>query len=132
MSDRDLEDREVNPFERYDLDPTEGVDAITERLRARIEDARSDSEKAEIRQAWEELTLHPARRVRAAFGAHPATPNKPHRKPPAPGLVRPKTQPLTVNDLVLRPDIRKTLELTEVDLKEPPLEYDSYLFGRDS
>jgi hypothetical protein len=62
-----------NPFERYDLDPTEGISAITQRLKELAEDAKDDAERERIRKAWEELTLHPARRLRAALFAHPET-----------------------------------------------------------
>ena len=62
-----------NPFERYDLDPREGIVAITQRLKELAEDAKDDAERERIREAWEELTLHPARRLRAALFAHPET-----------------------------------------------------------
>lgn len=61
-----------NLFERYGIDPMQGAAAITERLRELAEDTGED-ERAEIRAAWEELTLHPLRRLNAAFGAHPET-----------------------------------------------------------
>src|SRR5262245_33377740 len=59
-----------NPFERYDLDPRIGPAEITRRLRELTEDA-AESEKAELQAAWEELTLHPRRRLHAALWAHP-------------------------------------------------------------
>lgn len=62
-----------NPFERYDLDPRDGIAAITARLKELAEDATDDAERERIRAAWEELTLHPARRLRAALFAHPET-----------------------------------------------------------
>jgi hypothetical protein len=62
-----------NPFERYDLDPRDGIAAITARLKELAEDAKDDAERERIRAAWEELTLHPARRLRAALFAHPET-----------------------------------------------------------
>lgn len=62
-----------NPFERYELDPREGIGAITQRLKELAEDAKDDAERDRIREAWEELTLHPARRLRAALFAHPET-----------------------------------------------------------
>ncbi|WP_394832196.1 hypothetical protein LVJ94_37345 [Pendulispora rubella] len=62
-----------NPFEAYDIDPRDGARAITERFRELLEDAHSDEERERLRTAWEELTLHPAQRVRAALGAHPRT-----------------------------------------------------------
>ncbi|MFO0743117.1 MAG: hypothetical protein U0270_45005 [Labilithrix sp.] len=62
-----------NPFERYELDPREGISAITQKLKELAEDAKDDAEREAIRAAWEELTLHPARRLRAALFAHPET-----------------------------------------------------------
>lgn len=62
-----------NPFERFELDPREGISAITQKLKELAEDAKTDAEREEIRAAWEELTLHPARRLRAALFAHPET-----------------------------------------------------------
>ena len=62
-----------NPFERYELDPREGIGAITQKLKELAEDAKDDAEREAIRAAWEELTLHPARRLRAALFAHPET-----------------------------------------------------------
>jgi hypothetical protein len=73
-----------NPFERYGIDPMQGPAAITERMRELAEDA-SEDERAEIRAAWEELTLHPLRRLHAAFGAHPET-RPPLGAPPPGGL----------------------------------------------
>jgi hypothetical protein len=67
------EDVAESPFERFDLDPSEGIAAITQRLKELAEDARDDAERERIRQAWEELTLHPARRLRAALFTHPET-----------------------------------------------------------
>jgi hypothetical protein len=62
-----------NPFERYDLDPREGIAAITQRLKELAEEAADEGERERLREAWEELTLHPARRLRAALFAHPET-----------------------------------------------------------
>jgi hypothetical protein len=49
-------------FEELGLDPLASPEAITERLRERIELA-SEAERGRLREAWEELTLHPRRRV---------------------------------------------------------------------
>ena len=121
-----------NPFERYDIDPMQGPTAITARLRELAEDAGED-ERAEIRAAWEELTLHPLRRLSAAFGAHPETrpplglpprstpldpvPRAPARSPAAPGAEHPSAgspggavdPPLALRDLALRPPIASAL-----------------------
>jgi hypothetical protein len=59
-----------NPFDRYDIDPREGIAAITQRLKELAEEA-SDDERERLRAAWEELTMHPDRRFRAALFAHP-------------------------------------------------------------
>lgn len=79
--------RAVNPFERFDLDPRDGVEAITQRLKELAEDARTDEERNLVREAWEELTLHPARRLRAALFAHPES-RPPVGRPPPPARVR--------------------------------------------
>jgi len=93
-----------NPFERYDLDPRDGIGAITQRLKELAEDASSDAERERIRAAWEELTLHPARRLRAALDAVPET------RPPlgsAPSLPRPRVSPteLELADLAAMPSV---------------------------
>lgn len=62
-----------NPFERYDLDPRQGIAAITARLKELAEDAVDEAERDAIRAAWEELTLDPRRRLDAALFAHPET-----------------------------------------------------------
>ncbi|MCW5836953.1 MAG: hypothetical protein KIS78_31455 [Labilithrix sp.] len=124
-----------NPFERYDLDPREGVSAITERLKALAEEARDEAERARIREAWEELTLHPARRLRAALFAHPETrgplgapPSFPRRRPapldaPAIGL--------ELRDLAARPSVLEALGAAAPtdDDDVPPLEDDPVLRG---
>lgn len=93
-----------NPFERYDLDPRDGIGAITQRLKELAEDATSDAERERIRAAWEELTLHPARRLRAALDAVPET------RPPlgaAPSLPRLRMSPteLELADLAAMPSV---------------------------
>src|SRR4051794_12677760 len=62
-----------NPFDRYELDALEGIEAITQRLKERAEDATTDVERANLREAWEALTFHPAERLRAALFAYPET-----------------------------------------------------------
>lgn len=91
-----------NPFERYDLDPREGIAAITQRLKELAEDAKSDAEREQIRAAWEELTLHPARRLRAALDAVPET-RAPLGSPPALPRVRVAPTELGLRDLAARP-----------------------------
>jgi len=91
-----------NPFERYGLDPREGVVAITQRLKELAEDATDDAERERIRAAWEELTLHPARRLRAALNAHPET-RAPLGAPPTLPRVRVSPTELELRDLAARP-----------------------------
>lgn len=91
-----------NPFERYDLDPREGIVAITQRLKELAEDAKDEAERDRIRAAWEELTLHPARRLRAALDAHPETRAPIGAPPPLPRLRIAPTE-LELRDLAARP-----------------------------
>jgi len=100
-----------NPFERYDLDPREGVSAITQKLKELAEDATDDAERERIRAAWEELTLHPQRRLRAALDAHPET------RPP---LGSPPLAPRPLDDGAARPSGGRTAELGLRDLAAWP------------
>lgn len=122
-----------NPFERYGLDPREGVVAITQRLKELAEDAKTDAERNEIRAAWEELTLHPARRLRAALNAHPET-RAPLGSPPALPRVRVSTTELSLRDLAARPSALAALPTSfagpelrgphPMDVDAPPLDDD--------
>lgn len=113
-----------NPFEKYDLDPLDGISAITERLKELAEDARNDAEREEIRAAWEELTLHPARRLRAALFAHPDT-RTPLAGPPPMPRMRPGANELTLSDLAARPSLVASLsESGPSDERPPALEDD--------
>jgi hypothetical protein len=101
-----------NPFERFGIDPKEGPRAITERFRELAEEATSDEERAGIRAAWEELTLHPLRRLRAAFGAHPLHPDLSRTssdQAPMRKRQTAKEQPLTLADLAPRPSVATPL-----------------------
>ena len=73
-----------NPFEAYDLDPRQGIAAVTARLRELAEEAKTDSERARIRAVWEELTMHPARRLEAALLSYPETRRRIHDGGPPP------------------------------------------------
>ena len=124
-----------NPFERYDLDPREGIGAITQRLKELAEDAQDDAERERIRAAWEELTLHPARRLRAALFAHPETrgplgmpPSFPRRR--APGTEDPVLG-LHLRDLAARPSLLLSLGVDAVKDEDavPSLEADPVLRG---
>ena len=97
-----------NPFERYDLDPRDGIAAITQRLKELAEDAKDDAERERIRAAWEELTLHPARRLRAALFAHPDT-RRPLGSPPPLPRLRSAAAPLTLRELAARPSVLAAL-----------------------
>ncbi len=71
-----------NLYDRWDLDPAAAPQQITERLRELLE-AADPREQAELRRAWEELTVHPRRRIVEALGAHPET-RAPMGRPPLP------------------------------------------------
>ena len=121
-----------NPFERFGLDPREGIASITARLRELAEDATNESERGEIRAVWEELTLHPARRLRAAVAAHPET--RPRLGSPPPPVPMAAARPLTLRDLAPLPSVAaalgtrkggpRTLEKTSASL---PLAMDPHL-----
>ncbi|MDI1480832.1 hypothetical protein [Polyangium sp. y55x31] len=100
-----------NPFDRFDLDPREGPRAITERLRELAEDA-GEAERASIRAAWEELTLHPLRRLRAAIGARPRHPaldrTGPEHAPPKARKAS-AAEPVGLGDLAPRPSVALAL-----------------------
>ena len=100
--------REENPFDRFEIDPALGTRGITERLRELAEEA-SEADQAAIRAAWEELTMHPARRLRAALGALPET-RAPFAAPPPPPRDAARVDPdLTLVDLALRPQVALAL-----------------------
>jgi hypothetical protein len=101
-----------NPFERYDLDPRDGIVAITQRLKELAEEAKDEAERERIRAAWEELTLHPARRLRAALFAHPET-RKPLGNPPMLPRVRAAATELGLRDLAARPSVLEALPESE-------------------
>jgi len=102
-----------NPFERYELDPHEGPRGITERMRELAEDAADDAERARIRAAWEELTVHVDRRVRAALLAHPESRAPLGAAPPPPRVPGDALTPrdLELADLVGLPPIAEVLGL---------------------
>lgn len=100
-----------NPFERFGIDPKEGPRAITERLRELAEEA-NEQDRAAIRAAWEELTLHPLRRLRAAVGAHPLHPELSRTSPDYAPLRKRKTtkeEPLVLTDFAPRPSVAHAL-----------------------
>lgn len=99
-----------NLFERFDIDPRQGPRAITEKLRELAEDTEDEAEKSELRATWEELTVHPARRLRAAFGAHPES-RPPIGVPPttAGKGAGPVDPDLTLSELAVRPSVARAL-----------------------
>ncbi|MCA9604645.1 MAG: hypothetical protein KC619_03560 [Myxococcales bacterium] len=105
---------EDNPFERWGLDPMHGPTAITERMRELAADAPDEATRKVIRAAWEELTLHPARRFRAAAGAHPDSHHVAGTPPPPPLRVRAAPFDPELADLLMRPSILAALGLEEV------------------
>ena len=122
-----------NPFERYGLDPRDGIVAITQRLKELAEDATDPAERERIRAAWEELTLHPARRLRAALEAHPET-RAPLGSPPPLPRVRANSQQvneLELRDLAARPSAVAALPASVTALPAepaaPPFEDDPWV-----
>ncbi len=99
----------MNPFERFDIDPKLGPGAVTERLRELIEEADED-ERHELRSLWEELTMHPRRRLELALDAFPETrapmPER-RRLPPFPKLDA--DAPLSVAQLAVVPRVAGAL-----------------------
>ena len=73
---------ETNLFDRWNLDPSAGPQAITERLRDAMEEADPPT-AIELRRAWEELTMHPKRRIAEALSTFPET-RPPIGRPPLP------------------------------------------------
>lgn len=124
-----LERNDENPYERWDIDPLGGPAAITERMRALIEDARDEETKKAIRAAWEELTLHPARRLRAALGAHPDSHGPRGAPPPAPRPQQGAELALALDDLALRPSVLGALPGAEGEpaLLDVPFDRDPIL-----
>jgi hypothetical protein len=125
-----------NPFERFDLDPHEGIAAITQRLKELAEDAKDDAERERIRAAWEELTLHPRRRLRAALFAHPETRRPLGGPPPLPRVVVSPTE-LGLREIAARPSVLGALRdaAKPVDgeaLSAPALDRDPILTSRAS
>lgn len=116
-----------NPYERWDIDPLGGPAAITERMRELAEDAPDEATRKAIRAAWEELTLHPARRLRAALTAHPDTHGQAGAPPPPPRAANTPIEPLTLRDLALRPSVLAALGGDEPELLDLPLERDPVL-----
>ncbi len=116
----------MNPFERWDLDPFEGPEGITEKMRELVEDA--DAQTTELLRAdWEALTLHPRRRVELALQAHPET-RPPLGRKPRPARRRRTATQLELIDLVALPTVASALgepidphRLPDVSLDDDPV-----------
>lgn len=111
-----------NLFERYDIDPTQGPEAITERFRELAEEA-DEAERAALREAWERLTIHPRERLTMALRTFPehrcptgSPPGYRHALSRSP-LGEPEP-PLTLKDLAVIPSVRQALGAGELTL--PP------------
>lgn len=104
-------------FERFDIDPRQGPRAITERLRELAEEA-PEHERNEIRAAWEELTLHPMRRLRAAFAAHPESRPPLGAPPPLPREPASMERALTLGEIAARPSVARAFGVDEAAQKQ--------------
>lgn len=99
-----------NPFERYDLDPREGPEAITARMRELMQEA-SEEERERLRADWEALTLHPRDRLQLALSAFPET--RPKQGTPPPRCRRPAREAeLSLEDVVVIPSMGHALGAT--------------------
>jgi hypothetical protein len=120
-----------NPYERYDIDPRDGPDAITTRMRALAGEAEGD-ERDRLRAEWERLTLHPERRLAAALDAFADT-RRPRAQPPdARGIGEAVLPPLTLDDLLAPPSVAEALDPHDHDTIDvlPPLDHDPLLQGQ--
>jgi hypothetical protein len=100
-----------NPFDRYDIDPFAGPEAITERFRELIEDA-DEAAKDELRAVWEKLITHVRTRLRHALLAFPSA-QSPAASVAGSVATRPSPAdepPLSLADVVLLPSIVSLLE----------------------
>ncbi len=88
-------------------------------MRELAEDATSEEERAEIRRAWEELTMHPRRRVELALGAHPESREEPGRPPRRPRRARVESE-LGLRDLVPFPSVAAALGAPAHTADTPP------------
>ena len=70
-----------NPFDRYGIDPREGPEGITERMRELIEDAPDEATRDAVRAAWEALTRDPRGRAHLALRTHPRSTRSVPRRP---------------------------------------------------
>ena len=112
----------MNPFERWELDPFEGPEGITERLRELVEDA-DPATTEELRADWEALTLHPRRRVELALQAYPET-RPALGRPPRPARRKRTEAELELADLVALPTVASALGAPIDPHRLPDLAFD--------
>jgi hypothetical protein len=119
-----------NPFERYDIDPMQGPAAITERMRELAEDA-DEPEREELRAVWEELTMHPRRRLQLALNAFPETrADVGDVAPSEPIPCVTADRPLTLRELAVVPrvaDVLTTADGPSLPDLLPPIESDPFI-----
>ncbi len=123
-----------NLFDRWDLDPSAGPQAITERLREAMEEADPPTAVL-LRRAWEELTMHPKRRIAEALATFPET-RPPVGRPPLP-LRLPAKLPAGDELRVVHAPVATALSTPPAPLGArpspsalPPLEHDPLLLAR--
>jgi hypothetical protein len=120
-----------NPYERYDIDPRDGPQAITTRMRELADEAEGDA-RDRLRAEWERLTMHPERRLAAALDAFPDT-RRPRATAPAVRELRElgELAPLTLADLLAPPSVAEALDHPQDGAIDalPPLDHDPLLQG---
>jgi hypothetical protein len=101
-----------NPFDKYDIDPRLGPTEITARFRDLISDAKTEEERAAVRAAWEDLTLHPRDRLEHALATWPEAREEiplgvdENERPPPPKIA---VEDLRLSDLLAPPEIAAAL-----------------------
>ena len=115
-----------NPFDALGLPTDADPQDLTMRLRERIEDAKTEQERTALRSAWEELTLHPERRVELAIRAFPTGKEGPRmfRVPQA----RPKDiAPVTLSELVDETPLSFLVPCAPLGEDDPAIDQDPLL-----
>lgn len=102
-----MADGRDNLFERYDLDPREGPEAITARMRELVQEA-PEEERERLRADWEALTLHPRDRLQHALSAFPET-RAPLGAPPPRTRRRRREPALELADVLVMPSVAEAL-----------------------
>jgi len=112
----------MNPFDRYDIDPSSPPAVITERFRELVADA-DEAEREALRAAWDALTLHPEDRVRAAFFSHPET-RPPLGAAPRRRRAAPEEAPrLSLSGLLVLPGLSQELPSGSPEVSEFKLDF---------